>query len=91
MQRNMQAGFGTSESFYRKNYEIGREESSLIKKIQYWILVGKLMYLSHTKPNTVYSVSVVNRFMHDPKEKTHASSGQKFSGLEVKLRKGTTI
>lgn len=29
-------------------------------------LVGKLIYLSHTRPDIAYAVSVVSQFMHSP-------------------------
>ena len=35
-------------------------------KERYQRLVGKLIYLSHTRPDIAYAVSVVSRFMHDP-------------------------
>jgi hypothetical protein len=31
-------------------------------------LVGKLIYLSHTRPDIAYAVSVISQFMHSPKE-----------------------
>ncbi|XP_059654930.1 uncharacterized mitochondrial protein AtMg00810-like [Cornus florida] len=34
----------------------------------YQQLVGRLIYLSHTRPNITYAVSVVSRFMHEPSE-----------------------
>ncbi|XP_061348734.1 uncharacterized mitochondrial protein AtMg00810-like [Gastrolobium bilobum] len=34
----------------------------------YQRLVGKLIYLSHTRPDIAYSVSIVSRFMHSPSE-----------------------
>ena len=34
------------------------------------MLVGRLIYLSHTRSNIDYEVSVTNQFMHNPKE-TH--------------------
>lgn len=37
-------------------------------KERYQKLVGKLIYLSHTRPNIAYVVSVVSRFMHAPNE-----------------------
>ena len=51
------------------NHRIGRiEEGSSVDKGRYQRLVEKLIYLSHTRPDIAYSVSVVNQFMHDPKE-----------------------
>jgi len=32
-------------------------------------LVGKLIYLSHMRPNIVYAISVISQFMHDPRER----------------------
>ncbi|KAJ9539519.1 hypothetical protein OSB04_032252 [Centaurea solstitialis] len=37
-------------------------------KERYQRLVGKLIYLSHTRPEIAYAVSVVSRFMHAPSE-----------------------
>ena len=44
------------------------EGSALIDKGKYQRLIGKLIYLSHTKPNIVFSISVVRRFMNNPTE-----------------------
>jgi hypothetical protein len=38
-----------------------------VEKGQYQRLVGKLIYLAHTRPNISYAVSVVSRYMHDPR------------------------
>jgi hypothetical protein len=35
---------------------------------RYQRLVGKLIYLSHTRPDIAYAVNVVSQFMHDPKK-----------------------
>ncbi|WOH06349.1 hypothetical protein DCAR_0625775 [Daucus carota subsp. sativus] len=35
-------------------------------KGRYQRLVGRLIYLSHTRPDIAYAVSVVSRFMHNP-------------------------
>lgn len=37
-------------------------------KGRYQRLVGRLTYLSHTRPDIAYAVSVVSRFMHNPSE-----------------------
>ena len=34
----------------------------------YQRLVGKLIYLSHTRPDIAFAVSLVSQFMHNPKE-----------------------
>jgi hypothetical protein len=37
-------------------------------KGRYQRLVGKLIYLSHTRPDIAYAVSVVSQFMHNPRQ-----------------------
>ncbi|KAH9680958.1 retrovirus-related pol polyprotein from transposon RE1 [Citrus sinensis] len=37
-------------------------------KERYQRLVGRLMYLGHTRPDLAYALSVVSQFMHSPKE-----------------------
>ncbi|PRQ31135.1 putative RNA-directed DNA polymerase [Rosa chinensis] len=38
-------------------------------KSRYQRLVGHLIYLSHTRPDVAYAVSVVTQFMHNPSER----------------------
>ena len=47
--------------------DVGKE-STPIDKGRYQRLVRKLIYLSHTRPNIGFSVSIVSQFMNDPKE-----------------------
>jgi len=35
---------------------------------RYQRLVGRLIYLSHTRPDIAYAVSLVSQFMHDPRK-----------------------
>lgn len=51
------------------NHKLGeaKEEPSIDKRM-YQRLVGKLIYLSHTRPNIAYSVSMISQFVHDSKE-----------------------
>ena len=52
------------------NHRLGKEEDdSTVDRGRYQRLVGRLIYLSHTRPDIAYAVSVVSQFMHDPKEK----------------------
>ncbi|RVW41891.1 Retrovirus-related Pol polyprotein from transposon RE1 [Vitis vinifera] len=37
-------------------------------KGRYQILVGRLMYLAHTRPDLAYALSVVSQYMHNPRE-----------------------
>lgn len=40
--------------------------AKLADKDRYQRMVGKLIYLSHTRPDIAYAVGVVSRFMHQP-------------------------
>ena len=40
----------------------------MVDKGSYQRLVGRLIYLTHTRPDIAFAVSVVSRFMHKPKE-----------------------
>jgi len=44
------------------------EEGATTDKGQYQRLVGKLIYLAHTRPDIAYVMSVVSQFMHNPKD-----------------------
>ena len=39
-----------------------------IDRRRYQRLIGKLIYLSYTRPDTIYAVNVINQFMHDPRK-----------------------
>lgn len=50
------------------NHRIGVDgESSVVDKRRYQRLVGKLIYLSHTRLNIAYAISVVSS-LHEPEE-----------------------
>jgi hypothetical protein len=50
-----------------QNYKITAESGELVEKETYQRLVGRLLYLCHTRPNIAYAVSVVSRYMHEPR------------------------
>ncbi|KAA0042053.1 Retrovirus-related Pol polyprotein from transposon TNT 1-94 [Cucumis melo var. makuwa] len=52
------------------NCKLGNSDDQVpIDKEQYQRLVGKLIYLSHTRPDISFAVSVVSQFMQAPYEK----------------------
>ncbi|XP_021766145.1 uncharacterized protein LOC110730635 [Chenopodium quinoa] len=44
------------------------ENAESVNQTQYQRLVGKLIYLAHTRPDLAYAVGVVSRFMHRPQK-----------------------
>ena len=53
-----------------QNHRIENDEKNpKVEKTQYQRLVGKIIYLSHTRLDIAYVVSVVSQFMHDPRER----------------------
>ncbi|TYK10665.1 Beta-galactosidase [Cucumis melo var. makuwa] len=52
-----------------KSKEGNSDDQVPIDKEQYQRLVGKLIYLSHTRPDISFAVSIVNQFMQAPYEK----------------------
>ena len=51
------------------NHKLGEAtEEPVVDKRMYQKLVGRLIYLAHTRLDIAYSVSVISQFMHDPRE-----------------------
>ena len=50
------------------NVKFRNKEGRLVDKGLYQRLVGKLIYLSHTRPDIAFPVSLVSQFMHSPME-----------------------
>ena len=51
------------------NHKLGEAEGDEdTDKEAYQRLVGRLIYLSHTRPNIAYVVIIVSQFMHKPKD-----------------------
>ncbi|RVX16317.1 Retrovirus-related Pol polyprotein from transposon RE1 [Vitis vinifera] len=51
------------------NHKLGEaKEEPVVDKRMYQRLVGRLIYLAQNRPDIAYSVSVINQFMHDPRE-----------------------
>jgi Reverse transcriptase (RNA-dependent DNA polymerase) len=47
------------------NHKLSGEIGDQVEKGQYQCLIGNLIYLTHTRPDISYAMSVVSRYMHD--------------------------
>jgi hypothetical protein len=50
-----------------QNHKLCDQSGEPIDKEKYQRLVGRLIYLCHTRPDITYAVSVVSMYMHDPR------------------------
>ncbi|WVZ69160.1 hypothetical protein U9M48_017995 [Paspalum notatum var. saurae] len=50
-----------------QNHRLIRDSGKPVDRKCYQRLVGKLIYLSHTRPDITFAVSLVSQFMHDPR------------------------
>jgi transposase InsO family protein len=50
-----------------QNHRLMASEGRPVDRECYQRTVGKLIYLSHTRPDIAFAVSVVSQFMHDPR------------------------
>ncbi|GAV82042.1 hypothetical protein CFOL_v3_25495 [Cephalotus follicularis] len=48
------------------NSHLKNKEGKPVDKGSYQRLVGRLIYLTHTRPDIVFAVSIVSQYMHDP-------------------------
>ena len=71
------------------NHKLGEaKEEPMVDKRMYQRLVGRLIYLVHTRPDIAYSVSVINQFMHDPREPHLQAAYRVLHYLKGNPRKG---
>ncbi|XP_022871199.1 uncharacterized protein LOC111390394 [Olea europaea var. sylvestris] len=71
-----------------KRVSMFHNETTFMISYQKWRLVGKLIYLSHTRPDIAFALSVVSQHMHSPKE-THMEAVYKIlKYLKSSLGKG---
>lgn len=63
-------GWRPTETPMVLNHKLGAENrSEEVDKESYQWLVGKLIYLSHTRPDIAFALSVISQFMQAPKRK----------------------
>ncbi|XP_020262807.1 uncharacterized protein LOC109838793, partial [Asparagus officinalis] len=51
-----------------QKFKLGAEAGEPVDRDRYQRLVGRLIYLYHTRPDIFFAVSVVSRYMHDPRK-----------------------
>lgn len=51
-----------------QKFKLSAEAGEPVDRERYQRLVGRLIYLSHTRPDISFAVSVVSRYMHDPRK-----------------------
>lgn len=67
-----------------QNNKVTAESGDSVDKEKYQRLVGRLIYLCHTRPDISYAVGVVSRYMHDPRD-GHLEAAQRI----LRYLKGT--
>jgi len=60
-------GCRPASSPIEQNHKICAQNGDPVDKERYQRLVGRLIYLCHTRPDITYAVSIVSRYMHDPR------------------------
>lgn len=48
------------------NHKLCGDVRDTVDKFQYQKLIGRLIYLSHTRSDIAFAMKVVSRFMHNP-------------------------
>ena len=48
-----------------QNHKVIAQSGEPVNKERYQRLVGRLLYLCHTRPDIAFAVSVVSRYMHE--------------------------
>ena len=72
------------------NQRLGEsKEDEMVDKDMYQRLVGKLIYLSHTRPDIAYAVSIVSQFLHSPRKAHLQAVHRILQYLKGSLGKGT--
>ena len=64
------------------------KDNAPVEKGRYQRLVGRLIYLSHTRPDIAFSVSVVRQFMTNPTEEHMTAVYRIMRQLKMTLGKG---
>ncbi|XP_043697353.1 uncharacterized mitochondrial protein AtMg00810-like, partial [Telopea speciosissima] len=59
-------GCKPAETPLEPNIHLKSKEGNPVDKGNYRRLVGRLIYLSHTRPDIAFAVSLVSQYMHDP-------------------------
>ena len=67
---------------------LSEDENSVVDRGKYQRLVGRLIYLSSTRPNIAFVVSLISQFMHCPSEEHMEAVFRILKYLKSNLGKG---
>ena len=77
----------TSDTPIEANHRLTLDDNDpKIEITSYQKLIGKLLYLSHTRPDICFTVNVLSQFMHSPRNSHFQAANQ-----VLRYLKGTTI
>ncbi|KAA3467228.1 Copia protein [Gossypium australe] len=68
LKKNIHERLQTSIIAYKSNHRLQARMGESVNKERYQRLVGQVIYLTHTRLDIAYAISLVSQFMHDPRE-----------------------
>ena len=61
------SGFQPVSTPIEQNHRLHNEVGECVERECYQRLAGRLIYLSRTRPDIAFAVSIVSQYMHDPR------------------------
>ena len=89
LQETSMLGSKACDTPMEANQKLGDDtDGAVVDWGRYQRLVSKLIYLSHTRPDITFAVSVVSQFMHTPRESHYGAILRILRYLKSALGKG---
>src|SRR4051812_37683952 len=81
-------GCKVASTLVEQNQKLSVEGGDPVNKERYQKLVGRLLHLLHTRPDISHAVSLVSRYMHDPRTQHMEASMRVLRYLKGSSEKG---